>query len=99
MKKSTLRSAAAAAALATGLAAASVTTATAAPAPAAASAETTSAAPAAGPPAAGRIATPQQLADSLLRAVALEAGTGGGATDGNVVGYLAPQGDTGTKPC
>ncbi|WP_228981815.1 hypothetical protein [Streptomyces sp. DH12] len=95
MKKSTLRSAAAAAALATGLAAASVTTASAAPAPTGAAAT----APAAGSPPAGRIATPQQLADSLLRAVALEAGTGGGTTDGNVVGYLAPQGDSGTKPC
>ncbi|MFJ8693749.1 hypothetical protein [Streptomyces roseolilacinus] len=87
MKKSTLRSAAAAAALATGLAAASVTTAAAAPAPAA------------DRPAVGRIATPEQLADSLRQAVERERSHGGDVAEGNVVGYLAPQADTGTRPC
>ncbi|GGP88996.1 hypothetical protein [Streptomyces roseolilacinus] len=86
MKKSTLRSAAAAAALATGLAAASVTTAAAAPAPA-------------DRPAVGRIATPEQLADSLRQAVERERSHGGDVAEGNVVGYLAPQADTGTRPC
>ncbi|MDT9685688.1 hypothetical protein RND61_27005 [Streptomyces sp. TRM76323] len=96
MKKSTLRSAAAAAALATGLAAASVTTASAAPAPAPAPAP---AASSADRPAVGRITTPEQLAESLRRAVEEEAGRGGVAAEGNVVGYLAPRSGTGTRPC
>lgn len=92
MKKSTLRSAAAAAALATGLAAASVTTASAAPAPA-------PAASSADRPAVGRITTPEQLAESLRRAVEEEASRGGVAAEGNVVGYLAPRSGTGARPC
>ncbi|MEV5442656.1 hypothetical protein AB0N23_08965 [Streptomyces sp. NPDC052644] len=86
MRKSTLRSAAAAAALATGLAAASVTTASAAP-------RTSDR------PAAARIATPEQLADSVRQAVERELNEGGAVAEGNVVGFVAPQSDTGVRPC
>lgn len=86
MRKSTLRSAAAAAALATGLAAASVTTASAAP-------RTSDR------PAAARIATPEQLADSVRQAVERELSEGGAVAEGNVVGFVAPQSDTGVRPC
>ncbi|MEU3446051.1 hypothetical protein [Streptomyces thermolilacinus] len=86
MRKSTLRSAAAAAALATGLAAASVTTASAAPR----TSERTAVA---------RIATPEQLADSVRLAVERELSDGGAVAEGNVVGFVAPQADTGVRPC
>ncbi|WP_149184222.1 hypothetical protein [Streptomyces sp. TRM49041] len=50
-------------------------------------------------PAVGRIATPQQLAESIRQAVELEESRGGAVAEGNVIGYVAPQADSSPKPC